>query len=70
MPRQKRKQAASREGMLVTTIALREDVHRRLTIAAIEERTVMTELVRQAVDRWLAERARTRRKSKAYGGEK
>jgi predicted transcriptional regulator len=40
--------------MIVTTIALSDDVHRRLSIAAIERNTVMTELVRQAVDAWLA----------------
>ncbi len=56
MIRQKRKQAESRQGMIVTTIALRVDVHRRLSIAAIEEHTVMTELVRQALDEWLARR--------------
>jgi hypothetical protein len=54
----KRKQADSREGMIVTTIALRRDVHRHLSIVAIEDHTVMTELVRQAVDEWLARRGR------------
>ena len=52
----KRQRAESREGMIVTTIALPEDVHRALAIAAIEERTVMTELVRQAVQEWLKRR--------------
>lgn len=52
----KRQRAESREGMVVTTIALHEDVHRALAIAAIEERTVMTELVRQAVQEWLKRR--------------
>ena len=54
----KRQRAASREGMVVTTIALPDDVHRALAIAAIEERTVMTELVRQAVQEWLKRRER------------
>ncbi len=58
---QKQKRAESREGMVVTTVALREDVHRRLSIAAVEDRTVMTELVRQAVDDWLARRRRKQR---------
>ena len=53
MARSKRRQAKSRDGMIVTTIALSDDVHRRLSIAAIERNTVMTELVRQAVDAWL-----------------
>ncbi len=42
--------------MRVTTVALAEEVHRRLAIAALEERTVMTELVRQAVAEWLEKR--------------
>jgi hypothetical protein len=42
--------------MVVTTIALHEDVHRTLAIAAIEDRTVMTELVRKAVQEWLKRR--------------
>ena len=44
--------------MVVTTIALPDDVHRALAIAAIEERTVTTELVRQAVQEWLKRRER------------
>jgi predicted transcriptional regulator len=48
--------------MTVTTVALPERVHRRLTAAAAEEHTVMTELVRQAVDEWLKRRAGSRRK--------
>jgi hypothetical protein len=50
--------------MVVTTIALPEDLHRSLTIAAIEDRTVMTELVRKAVVRWLEARDRRRHKQK------
>jgi predicted transcriptional regulator len=57
----KRVRAATREGMVVTTIALREEVSRRLSMAALEDRTVMTELVRQAVDEWLERRKRTAR---------
>lgn len=47
------RRATSRERMRVTTVALPEQVHRRLTAAAAKERTVMTELVRQAVIEWL-----------------
>jgi hypothetical protein len=61
----KRMRAATREGMVVTTVALREEVSRRLAMAALEDRTVMTELVRQAVDEWLKRRKRT-----ARGGSK
>ena len=60
--RPKRKRAESREGMRVTTIALPDEMHRRLAIEAIESRTVLTELVRQAISEWLERRER---KSKA-----
>ncbi len=56
-----RKRAESREGMVVTTVALEEELHRRLAIAAVEEKTVMTEVVRQAVREWLDRRGRKRR---------
>jgi hypothetical protein len=58
MERRKRKRAETREGMVVTTVALSEEVHQRLAIAALEGRTVMTELVRQAVGEWLERRER------------
>ena len=58
MGREKRKRAATREGMIVTTVALDVDVHRRLAIAAIEDGTVMTELMRQAITEWLRARGR------------
>jgi hypothetical protein len=61
----KRQRAESREGMMVTTVALEREVHRRLAIAAIEGHTVMTELVRQAVGEWLE-----RRERKVRGGSK
>lgn len=60
----KRTRAESREGMRVTTVALQEDMHRRLAIAAIEESTVMTELVRRALGEWLDRRSRKRREPK------
>lgn len=60
----KRVRAESREGMRVTTVALEEDMHRRLAIAAIEESTVMTELVRRALGEWLDRRSRKRKESK------
>lgn len=56
-----RKRAESREGMVVTTVALDEELHLRLAIAAAEEKTVMTEVVRQAVREWLDRRGRKRR---------
>ena len=60
----KRIRAESREGMRVTTVALHEDVHRRLAIAAIEESTVMTEIVRRALREWLERRGKKRKESK------
>lgn len=60
----KRVRAESREGMRVTTVALEEGMHRRLAIAAIEDSTVMTELVRRALSEWLDRRGRKRRESK------
>lgn len=47
--------------MKVTTVALPETLHRRLAIAAIEDETVMTELVREAMADWLDRRDRERR---------
>lgn len=60
----KRIRADSREGMRVTTVALRDDMHRRLAIAAIEESTVMTEIVRRALREWLERRSSKRKESK------
>jgi hypothetical protein len=60
----KRIRAETRDGMRVTTVALRDDMHRKLAIAAIEESTVMTELVRRALGEWLDRRNRKRRESK------
>lgn len=59
-PMLKRTRAESREGMRVTTVALSDRDHRRLAIAALEGRTVMTELVRQAVGEWLVRYERKR----------
>ena len=60
----KRIRAESRDGMRVTTIALRDDMHRKLAIAAIEESTVMTEIVRRALAEWLDRRGRKRKEPK------
>jgi Arc/MetJ-type ribon-helix-helix transcriptional regulator len=50
--------------MVVTTIALPEALHKRLAIAAIEDGTVMTEVVRAAVREWLDRRDKARLKNK------
>ncbi len=55
-----KKRAESREGMVITTVALENDLHRKLAIAAIEESAAITEIVRQAVSEWLNRRERRR----------
>ncbi len=57
----KKKRAESREGMVVTSVALDQKLHRRLAIAAVEENAALTELVRQAVREWLDRRDRMRK---------
>ena len=52
MLNQKRR-AKSRAGMMVTTIALPEEMHRELLLAAVNEKVVFTEIVRQALAEWL-----------------
>lgn len=56
-----KKRAASREGMVVTTVALPPNLHRRLVLAALEENAASAELIRQAVQEYLDRRKRTRR---------
>ena len=50
---EKRKRAESRKDMIVTTIALHRDTHHELLVRALEGRTVLTQLVRDAIDEWL-----------------
>jgi predicted transcriptional regulator len=57
----KKRRAESRTGMVVTTIALEPDLHRRLAVAAIDERAAMTVLIRQAVEEWLERRERKKK---------
>jgi hypothetical protein len=59
----KKQRAESRQGMVITTVALDQELHRRLAIAAVEDHAAITELVRQAVAEWLIRReGRTKRK--------
>ena len=53
-----KRRAPSREGMIVTTIALAPDLHQRLARAALEDNAALTELVREAVQGWLERRDR------------
>jgi hypothetical protein len=57
---EKRRRAATRARMRVTTIALDAAQHRRLQRIALDEHTVLTELVREAVREWLRRRTRKR----------
>ena len=59
-----KKRADSREGMVVTTVALEGELHRRLAIAAVEDNAAMTELIRQAIREWLDRRERRRKARK------
>ncbi len=56
--------AKTREGMIVTTVALEVDLHRRLAIAAVEDGAALTELVRQAVGEWLDRRTQRRKRKR------
>jgi hypothetical protein len=49
----KRVRAATGKGMVRTTAALPEALHRRLMVASIETRLVATEIIRRAVAEWL-----------------
>jgi hypothetical protein len=51
------RRAVSREHMVVTTVALPEQMHARLARAARRESLALTEAMRQAVAEWLARRA-------------
>ena len=57
-----KKRAESRDDMVITTIALDRELHKRLAIAAVEENAAITEIVRQAVSNWLNQHASRRRK--------
>ncbi len=53
----KKKRAESREGHITTTVSFPEELHRRLAIAALEDRIAIVEIIRQAVSEWLDERS-------------
>lgn len=53
-----KRRAESREGMVITTVALPPGLHRRLVLAALEENAASAELIREAVDEWLDRRKR------------
>ena len=57
-----KKRAESREGMVVTTVALSKALHRRLVIAGLEEEAAATELMRVAIQEYLDKRDRAGRR--------
>ncbi len=62
----KRVRASSSEGHVRTSVAMPEELHRRLMLESIETGLVATEIIRRAVAEWLdrhgkAPRRRTRR---------
>jgi hypothetical protein len=57
------RRAPSREGMIVTTIALPMDLHDRLRFRALAERTAMTVLVREILEAALRPTPHTRKES-------
>jgi metal-responsive CopG/Arc/MetJ family transcriptional regulator len=56
-----KRRAESREGMVVTTVALPPELHRRLAVAALEEGAASAELIRDAIREWLDRRKRGKR---------
>ncbi len=56
-----KRKAESREGMIITTVALPPELHRRLVLAALDENAAAAELIRQAVQEWLDRRERERK---------
>lgn len=46
--------------MIVTTIALPPDLHKRLAIAALEDGAASSYLIREAITEWLDRRKRKR----------
>jgi hypothetical protein len=44
--------------MIVTTVALPPELHKRLAVAAIEDNAASAELIREALEEWLVRRKR------------
>jgi len=60
-----KRRAESREGMVVTTLAMPSLLHRRLMIAALEENAAAVEIIRQAVSEFLDRREHKHKKGGA-----
>jgi hypothetical protein len=48
-----KRRAESREGMVITTVALPPDLHRRLAVAALDQNAAIAELIRESVRLYL-----------------
>jgi predicted transcriptional regulator len=48
-----KRRAESREGMVITTVALPPELHRRLAITALDENAALAEVIREAVRRYV-----------------
>ena len=57
-----RERAASRKGMVGSTFWLPETLHRRVALAALEDRKAVAVVIREALRLWLAERRKTRKR--------
>ena len=56
-----RQRMGSREGTVVTTVALPPELHRELQLAALDENAAAAECIRRAVVEWLARRKKRSR---------
>ena len=61
--RVKRIRAGSSKGMVRTSVALPEEIHRRFKLASIETGAVVTELLRRAASEWIEKYRRSRSRS-------
>ena len=61
----KRIRADSSKGMIRTSVALPESLHRRYKLASIETGAVVTELLRRAAAEWIAKYKPARAKKRS-----
>ena len=63
--RMAKRKAESRAGMIITTIALPAELHRRLALAALEDNAAIAQVMRDAIEEHLKRRARDHLRSKS-----
>lgn len=56
-----KRRAETRDGMIVTTVALSPDLHRRLVVAALEDNATSAVLIRDALEMYLDQRNRRKK---------